>query len=51
MQRLEVSGAVRPLKWPVGAKWLNKLSPGAPQIQVRDAKCPGFFQVIKINFW
>jgi hypothetical protein len=22
MQRLEVSGAVRPLKWPLGVKWL-----------------------------
>jgi hypothetical protein len=22
MQHLEVSGAVRPLKWPLGAKWL-----------------------------
>jgi hypothetical protein len=26
MQRLEGSGAVRPLKWPLGVKWLkNKL--------------------------
>jgi hypothetical protein len=24
MQRLEVSGAVRPLKWPLGVKWLKK---------------------------
>jgi hypothetical protein len=24
MQRLEVSGAVRPLKWPLGVKWLIK---------------------------
>jgi hypothetical protein len=23
MQRLEVSGAVRPLKWPLGVKWLK----------------------------
>ena len=23
MQHLEVSGAVRPLKWPLGVKWLN----------------------------
>jgi hypothetical protein len=23
MQRLEVSGAVRPLKWPLGVKWLS----------------------------
>jgi hypothetical protein len=23
MQRLEVSGAVRPLKWPLGVKWLT----------------------------
>jgi hypothetical protein len=23
MQRLEVSGAVRPLKWPLGVKWLR----------------------------
>jgi hypothetical protein len=23
MQRMEVSGAVRPLKWPLGVKWLN----------------------------
>jgi hypothetical protein len=23
MQRLEVGGAVRPLKWPLGSKWLN----------------------------
>jgi hypothetical protein len=23
MQRLEVSGAVRPLRWPLGVKWLN----------------------------
>jgi hypothetical protein len=22
MQRLEVSGAVRPLEWPLGVKWL-----------------------------
>jgi hypothetical protein len=22
MERLEVSGAVRPLKWPLGVKWL-----------------------------
>jgi len=22
MQHLEVSGAVRPLKWPLGVKWL-----------------------------
>jgi hypothetical protein len=26
MQRLEVSGAVRPLKWPLGVKWLRKWS-------------------------
>jgi hypothetical protein len=25
MQGLEVSGAVRPLKWPLGVKWLNTL--------------------------
>jgi hypothetical protein len=25
MQRLEVSGAVRPLKWPLGVKWLTYL--------------------------
>jgi hypothetical protein len=25
MQRLEVSGAVRPLKWPLGVKWLKDL--------------------------
>ena len=25
MQYLEVSGAVRPLKWPLGVKWLNKI--------------------------
>jgi hypothetical protein len=24
MQYLEVSGAVRPLKWPLGVKWLIK---------------------------
>jgi len=24
MQHLEVSGAVRPLKWPLGVKWLRK---------------------------
>jgi len=24
MQHLEVSGAVRPLKWSLGVKWLNK---------------------------
>jgi hypothetical protein len=23
MKRLEVSGAVRPLKWPLGVKWLK----------------------------
>jgi len=23
MQHLEVSGAVRPLKWPLGVKWLR----------------------------
>jgi hypothetical protein len=23
MRSLEVSGAVRPLKWPLGVKWLN----------------------------
>jgi hypothetical protein len=23
MQRLKVSGAVRPLKWPLGVKWLK----------------------------
>jgi hypothetical protein len=23
MQRLEVGGAVRPLKWPLGVKWLR----------------------------
>jgi len=23
MQRLEVSGEVRPLKWPLGVKWLR----------------------------
>jgi hypothetical protein len=26
MQRLEVSGAVRPLKWPLGVKWLIMFS-------------------------
>ena len=26
MQYLEVSGAVRPLKWPLGVKWLKELS-------------------------
>jgi len=25
MQHLEVSGAVRPLKWSLGVKWLNEL--------------------------
>ena len=25
MQHLEVSGAVRPLKWPLGVKWLKAL--------------------------
>jgi hypothetical protein len=25
MQRLEVSGAVRPLKWPLGVKWLRSV--------------------------
>ena len=25
MEHLEVSGAVRPLKWPLGVKWLIKL--------------------------
>jgi hypothetical protein len=25
MQRLEVSGAVRPLKWPLGVKWLREV--------------------------
>jgi len=24
MQHLEVSGAVRPLKWPLGVKWLMR---------------------------
>jgi len=24
MQHLEVSGAVRPLKWPLGVKWLRR---------------------------
>jgi len=24
MQHLEVSGAVRPLKWSLGIKWLNR---------------------------
>jgi hypothetical protein len=28
MQRLEVSGAVRPLKWPLGVKWLRWWYPG-----------------------
>jgi hypothetical protein len=23
MERVEVSGAVRPLKWPLGVKWLT----------------------------
>jgi hypothetical protein len=27
MQRLEVSGAVRPLKWPLGVKWLIRTTP------------------------
>ena len=26
MQHLEVSGAVRPLKWPLDVKWLNLIS-------------------------
>jgi hypothetical protein len=26
MQRLEVSGALRPLKWPLGFKWLRARS-------------------------
>jgi hypothetical protein len=30
MQRLEVSGAVRPLKWPLGVKWLK--TPGGKML-------------------
>ena len=26
MQHLEVSGAVRPLKWSLGVKWLRRVS-------------------------
>jgi hypothetical protein len=26
MQRLEVSGPVRPLKWPLGVKWLREMN-------------------------
>ena len=28
MQHLKVSGAVRPLKWSLGVKWLKKYLPG-----------------------
>jgi hypothetical protein len=30
MQRLEVSGAIRPLKWPLGVKWLRDLIRNCP---------------------
>jgi hypothetical protein len=30
MQRLEVSGAVRPLKWPLGVKWLISKADNPP---------------------
>jgi len=31
MQHLEVSGAVRPLKWSLGVKWLMEWSQGVEQ--------------------
>jgi hypothetical protein len=46
MQRLEVSGAVRPLKWPLGVKWLKSFpmhhspisqSPTVPEIVNTDS--------------
>jgi hypothetical protein len=39
MQRLEVSGAVRPLKWPLGVKWLRRQAGRVgttPKVQFKD---------------
>ena len=33
MQHLEVNGAARPLKWPLGVKWLRRTVPKCPQIR------------------
>ena len=35
MQHLEVSGAVRPLKWPLGVKWLRRF--GIPLVTFKRA--------------
>jgi len=35
MQHLEVSGAVRPLKWSLGVKWLRVIDLGIRQMQTR----------------
>jgi hypothetical protein len=32
MQRLEVSGAVRPPKWPLGVKWLSTVFPACADL-------------------
>jgi hypothetical protein len=44
MERLEVSGAVRPLKWPLGVKWLKKRD-SSP---VTGLEYPRGFQKIKV---
>jgi hypothetical protein len=37
MERLEVSGAVRPLKWPLGVKWLKRYQNISPAAQYPTA--------------
>ena len=49
MQHLEVSGAVRPLQWSLGVKWLISESFGLlndlllPFPSILDASCPIFY--------
>jgi len=50
MQHLEVSGAVRPLKWSLGVKWLNEIFSPSNKIHrevgwAKDLSAPPYMHV------
>jgi hypothetical protein len=50
MQRLEVSGAVRPLKWTLGVKWLNIYLNNKRLEQISELKYLGIYFDSRLSF-
>jgi hypothetical protein len=48
MHRLEVSGAVRPLKWPLGVKWI--IFPSLSTLHLTDVSHKPAWRYIQLRF-